>query len=193
MHSLGSARDPLAYSAFATFSSGAIVAETTTATHSTAASEYLDLTSTEDTFGTVSSGGTWVWGVRDHYEGAVHYVTVKATLPAAATVTVSGNLEDATSTTGAGLANLTTSRSVTLGSTESTAAQTVVGRLAYSANLDTAERYLRSSVSLSFSSTSTAATNQVDYAVPGIAFFGGRYSTQYADAPDGVGYDRNSS
>lgn len=191
MHSYGMARDPLGYNAFATFSSGAIVTETTTETHSTQASEYIDLRSTQGQWGTVSSGGAWSWGVRDHYEGAVHFVNVKASLPAAATVTVSANLEDATSTTGAGLANLTTARTVTLGSTASTAAQVVVGRLAYSADLTKAERYLRSSISLSFSSASTAATNQVDYAVPGIAFFGGQFTTQSVN--DGSGFARVTS
>ncbi len=193
MHSYSNSKDPLSELAFTAFSSGAIVAEVTTATHSTAVSEYIDTRSTEDSWGTVSSGAAWTWGVRDHYEGAVHYVLVKATLPAAATMTVTANLEDATSTTGAGLANLTTDRSEILGSTESTAAQTVVGRLAYSADFTTAERYVRSSVSLAFSSASTAATNICDYAVPGLALAGGNYSTQYADAPDGSGFDRNTS
>lgn len=194
MHSYAQSKDPLAFCAFATFSSGQIITETTTETHSTSVSDYLDLRSTQSQFGTLTdTAGTWAWGVRDHYEGAVHFVNVKATLPAAATVTISANLEDATSTTGAGLANLTTARTVTIGSTASTAAQVLVGRLAYSADLTTAERYLRSSISASFSSSSTAATNQIDFAVPGIAFFGGQNSTDYADAPDGAGYARLSS
>ena len=195
MHSYAQAKDPLGYCSFASFSSGSLIAEASSSdggASDTSVSDYLDLRSTQSQFGTLTdTANTWAWGVADHYEGAVHYVNVKASVGPTQTVTITANLEDATSTTDAGLADLTTNWAITLGSTASTAAQVIAGRLAYSADLTTANRYIRSRVSASFSSDSTTVTNQVDYAVPGIAFFGGNYSTGYST--DGTGYARLSS
>ena len=191
MHSYAQAKDPLNFCSFVTFSSGSLIAEASSSdggASDTSVSDYLDLRSTVAQFGEHDTGGTYTWGVRDHYEGAVHFVAVKASVGPAQTVTITGNLEDATSTTHAGLADLTTNWAIVLGSTTSTAAQVVAGRLAYSADLTTANRYIRSRISATFSSDSTTVTNAVDYAVPGMAFFGGNYSTGYST--DGTGFAR---
>jgi hypothetical protein len=120
------------------------LSELTTATHSTTASGYLDRL---DGF-TAQSAKVCFF--------------IHAQIITGETITLSGQLQDATSTTGAGLADFGSStQSLTIGSTASTAAQAnVAGVLAYDVDLTEANRYLRSQISLSFSAATTAAAHE---------------------------------
>ena len=130
---------------------GNILTETTTETHSTGASGWVDRLND--------------WS--KNYQSCKAGFIVHATLPAAATVTISGNLQDATSSSGAGAADHGSStQSAVIGSTASTAAQTLYGGLFYDVDLTEANQFLRAQYSLSFSSSSTSATNQVDAVIP---------------------------
>lgn len=122
--------------------------ETTTETHSTQSSNWVDLVNDVD----------------GHFQSVKVIVPVHATLPVTAAVTVSANLQDATSSSGAGAADLgsTANFSTALGSSASTAAQNIDHAFTFDVNLTTANQFIRSQVSLSFSTDTTAATHQVD-------------------------------
>lgn len=120
--------------------------ELTTATHSTKATSWLDRTS-----------------LFADYETASVVAFIEANLPTAATCTYSANVQEATSSTGAGAADFGSStQSVVVGSTASTAAQTATqGALKYSFKLREANQYVRLQHSVAFSSASTSAANDV--------------------------------
>lgn len=153
---------------------GEILSETTTETHSTAASRFYDRYKlSEDSFST--STGTAASATDPLYQSCKVVFVVHADIPAGETVTISGNLQDATSSTGADVADHGSStQSATIGSTSSTAAQDITGQLAFDVDLTEANRYLRTQCSLAFSSTSTSGDN-VANVIPLLIFGGGEF------------------
>jgi hypothetical protein len=117
--------------------------ELTTATHSTQAGSYVDRLAG----GLTQSGKVCFW--------------VHAEIIGDEQITVSGQLQDATSSTGAGLADFGSStQTLLLGSTDSSGAQTVRGVLAYDVDFTECNQFLRSQISLSFTAATTAASHQ---------------------------------
>ncbi len=151
MHSFSLAKNVGAYVAVFP-SDGVIDAEVTTATHSTVSGNWIDRTV----------------DLQFMYQSAKVCVAIQGQTTEDETFTVSCNLQDAATSTGSGAADFGTTADVDLimGSTASTADQVVTGVLEYNVDLTTADRFIRTQISLAFSSASTAGVNQCDHAAP---------------------------
>ncbi len=91
-------------------------------------------------------------------QSAVFCAFVQANLTSGEKLTVTGNLQDATSSTGAGVADFGTTANQTadVGSTSSTAAQSdIFGGLFYGIDMTEANQFIRTQVSIDFSTSSS--------------------------------------
>lgn len=138
MHSFSLAKNVGNFLSFETLDA---LTEATSQTNSTKNTDYIDRL----------DGGL--------FQSGVILGHIDADAAAAGTVTLKVNLAEASSTTGANLADFgTTTYSVVVGSTASTAAQTgLLGTLAGDVEFTTARRYIRAEWSLTFSDATTGA------------------------------------
>lgn len=170
MYSYGLAKNIHAHLAFKG-STGVIVSQLTTATASTASGGWVDRWYLALNGFSTSTGVDIVTHQNALAQSVAVVVPVTVTLQVGEIVTVSCNLQDATSSTGAGAADYGSStQTLVIGTTATTAAQTITGVLHYGVDLGMADRYLRTQLSAVITTTATTAASVIDSATPVLVF-----------------------
>lgn len=158
MHSFSLAKDVASYLAPNLLpSTGFALPHTTTQTHSTANTSWVDRRALDYL-----------------YQSCQVLLAFTGTTPTNEQITAFANLQDATSSTGASAADYGSStKSSLFGSTASGGAQDIAACLAYGVDLTNARRFVRLQYHFTFETASTAGVNQVTYAAPLLIFAGG--------------------
>lgn len=121
------------------------------------------------TLATSTSNSSWVdrsstGDLSNYYHSGQIVMPVTAELQAAEQLTFNAHLEDATSSTGAGTANFSSTYSVTLGSTAATAG-TYRGVIVGDLNLTEANQFIRVAWDMTASTISTGGSQLTSYAI----------------------------
>lgn len=170
MFSYGLAKNIHQYT-YAKGSTGIITAQLTTATASTSNGGFIDRWYLALNEYSTSTGVDISAHQNALAQSCKVIVPVAVTLQVGEIATVSANLQDATSSTGAGVADYGSStQTLVIGATGTTAAQTIVGLLSWGVDLGMADRYLRTQVSVAITTTQTTAGSSVQAVMPVILF-----------------------